>query len=79
MSIAAVVSRLDDRDRELIGLRYGADLSSREIGGLLGMTPAAVDVALHRSKQRLRTELEEAGYEPPSGPTLMRAATEPLS
>lgn len=79
LSIAAVVSRLGDRDRELIALRFGADLSSREIGSLLGMTPAAVDVALHRSKERLRTELVDAGYGPPGGATVMRTAAEPLS
>jgi RNA polymerase sigma factor (sigma-70 family) len=74
LSIAAVVSRLDHRDRDLIALRYGADLSSREIGFVLGMTTSAVDVALHRSRERLRKELEHAGYEAPSRPQIMRAA-----
>lgn len=64
ISVAAAVSGLDERDRELIALRYGADLSSRKIGGILGMTPGAVDVALHRSRERLRHELEAAGIEP---------------
>ena len=76
LGIAAVVSRLDDRDRELIALRYGADLSSREIGDLLGMSAAAVDVALHRTRERLRRELEQSGYRPSGEQRVIRAAPE---
>jgi RNA polymerase sigma factor (sigma-70 family) len=76
LGIAAVVSRLDDRDRELIALRYGADLASREIGDLLGMNAAAVDVALHRTRERLRTELEQSGYRTSAGQRVIRAAPE---
>jgi RNA polymerase sigma-70 factor (ECF subfamily) len=74
LGVAAVVSRLDDRDRDLVALRYGADLSSREIGTVLGMTTAAVDVALHRLRERLRRELEQAGYGAPDRPQVMRPA-----
>jgi RNA polymerase sigma-70 factor (ECF subfamily) len=45
---------LPDRDRELISLRYGADLSAQQIGELLGMRRNAVEVALHRAMTRLR-------------------------
>ena len=38
-------------------LRYGADLSAREIGRLLEMRANAVDVALHRTRERLRGDL----------------------
>jgi RNA polymerase sigma factor (sigma-70 family) len=51
------VGRLGDRDRELIALRYGADLSAREIAKQLGMETNAVEVALHRALGRLRTLL----------------------
>lgn len=57
ITIATAVATLDDRDRELIALRYGADLSTRRIGALLGMKPNAVDVALHRCRERLKHEL----------------------
>jgi RNA polymerase sigma-70 factor (ECF subfamily) len=53
------VATLDGRSRELIALRYGADLSSKEIGRVLEMTAGAVDVALHRSLKELRGELEK--------------------
>jgi RNA polymerase sigma-70 factor, ECF subfamily len=61
LTVADLVSELDDRDRELIALRYGADLSAREIGDLLDMTPNAVDVALHRCRGRLEGALAGAG------------------
>jgi len=57
VSVRAAVGELGDRDRELVALRYGADLSAREIGLLLEMKTNAVEVALHRAVGRLRTEL----------------------
>jgi len=62
LTVATAVATLDERERELVALRYGADLSTREIGRLLGMKANAVDVALHRCRERLRGELERAGY-----------------
>ena len=55
----AAVARLDHRDRELIALRYGADLKAKEIAKLLEMKTNAVEVALHRCLERLRRKLEE--------------------
>ena len=57
LSVRAAVAQLGDRDRELVALRYGADLSAREIGRVLEMKTNAVEVALHRAVERLRTEL----------------------
>ena len=59
LTVAAAVSRLDERDRELVALRYGADLTTRQIGELLGARTNTVEVALHRALARLRTALEE--------------------
>ena len=59
LSVAREVGRLDVSDRELIALRFGADLTARQIGELLGMTKNAVDVALHRALARLRARLGE--------------------
>lgn len=59
-SLRAAVARLSERDRELVALRYGADLTAREIAGLLEMETNAVEVALHRALGRLRAQLTEA-------------------
>jgi RNA polymerase sigma-70 factor (ECF subfamily) len=59
LTLRAALSTLGDADRELIALRYGADLSTRRIAELVGKTPNAVDVALHRALARLRAALEQ--------------------
>lgn len=63
LALASAVRRLDEGDRELVALRYGADLSGREIAELLNRRRNAVEVALHRSRVRLRALLErELGW-----------------
>jgi RNA polymerase sigma factor (sigma-70 family) len=52
-----LIQRLPERDRELILLRYGAELNSTEIGAVLGMNAGAVRVRLMRIVQRLADEL----------------------
>jgi RNA polymerase sigma-70 factor (ECF subfamily) len=59
LSVAAAVDGLDERSRDLVALRYGADLSARQIAEILGMKTNAVEVALHRTLARLRPALEE--------------------
>lgn len=64
VTIGRAVAILDERDRELIALRYGADLTARQIAELLGVRTNAIEVALHRALGRLRAVLEEEGSEP---------------
>ena len=59
LTVAGAVGALDDRDRELIALRYGADLSARQIAELLGARTNTVEVALHRALGRLRDAFGE--------------------
>jgi len=59
LTLARVLAVLDDRSRELLALRYGADLSARQIGVILGLKTNAVEVSLHRALARVRAELEE--------------------
>ena len=59
LTLAAAMAALPERDRELLALRYGADLSARQIGAVLGLKANAVDVALHRALARIRTLLED--------------------
>jgi RNA polymerase sigma factor (sigma-70 family) len=66
LAIAGAINRLDDRARDLVALRYGADLSAREIGEVIGAKTNAVEVALHRALARVRADLKEepAGVRP---------------
>jgi RNA polymerase sigma-70 factor, ECF subfamily len=57
--LSGAVEHLEDRDRELIALRYGADLTARQIAELQGSKTNAVEVALHRALGRLRSHLED--------------------
>jgi RNA polymerase sigma-70 factor, ECF subfamily len=65
LSLAEAIDRLDERARDLLALRYGADLTARQIGEILELKPNAVDVALHRTLTRLRSELEPSGGSDP--------------
>jgi RNA polymerase sigma factor (sigma-70 family) len=66
-----VVATLDERARELVALRYGADMTARQIGQVLGLKTNAVEVALSRALECLRARLE-----PPTGEEQARARPE---
>jgi RNA polymerase sigma-70 factor (ECF subfamily) len=57
VDLSRALAALEPRDRELLSLRYGADLTARQIGEVLGLKTNAVEVALHRALGRLRAEL----------------------
>ena len=59
IAVSGAVSKLESRDRDLIALRYGADLTARQIAELQGAKTNAIEVALHRALGRLRTHLED--------------------
>lgn len=58
LTMQTAVATLGERDRELVALRYGADLTATQIGELLELSPNAVEVALHRALSRLRVQLQ---------------------
>jgi RNA polymerase sigma-70 factor (ECF subfamily) len=58
LDLRAALARLTDHDRELVALRYGADLTARQIAELTGSRTNTVEVALHRALARLRGALE---------------------
>lgn len=49
---------LPERERSVLGLRYGADLTAKEIAGLLELSEANVHQILSRTLRRLRGEVE---------------------
>jgi RNA polymerase sigma-70 factor, ECF subfamily len=61
------IASLGERDQELLALRYGADLSARQIAELLEQKTNAVEVALHRALERLRRQLERRETPPEAG------------
>lgn len=60
VAVRDAVARLPERDRELVALRYGADLTARQIAELLELKTNAVEVALHRLHAKLRDDLGDA-------------------
>jgi RNA polymerase sigma factor (sigma-70 family) len=64
-AVAAALQTLDDVSRSAVVLRYYDGLSSKQIGDLLGLAPAAVDMRLTRARRQLREQLSSP--EIPSG------------
>lgn len=72
--LEAALESLDQRDREVIALRFGADLTGPEIAEITGLTLPNVQQIVSRSLRRLRAELEEGGAAT-SGTTDTRAGS----
>lgn len=60
LMLSRAVARLGASDRELLALRFGADLTARQVAELLEMQTNTVEVALHRALARLRDILGES-------------------
>ena len=52
--LAAALDELGDREREIIALRFGGDLTGPEIASLTGLSLANVQQILSRSLRKLR-------------------------
>jgi RNA polymerase sigma factor (sigma-70 family) len=59
--LAHALEQLGQRERELIALRFGGELTGPEISELTGLTLANVQQILSRSLRKIRATLEEAG------------------
>ncbi|HEX4466104.1 MAG TPA: sigma-70 family RNA polymerase sigma factor [Solirubrobacteraceae bacterium] len=53
------LSRLGAREREIIALRFGGELTGPEIADAMGLSLANVQQILSRSLRRMRTSIEE--------------------
>jgi RNA polymerase sigma factor (sigma-70 family) len=71
VSFERALAQLTPRDRDLLALRYGVGLSTKQIAEALELTSGAVDVAVHRARSRLRSALQReddgAGWNPQDG------------
>ncbi len=54
--LAALLPELSDRDRELLALKYGADMTNRAIAQATGLSESNVGTILHRAVQTLRAK-----------------------
>ncbi|MBB6214467.1 RNA polymerase sigma-70 factor (ECF subfamily) [Anaerosolibacter carboniphilus] len=52
---------LDVRERNMIALKFGADLKNREIAEVLDITESNVGVILYRAMRKLKKEIESEG------------------
>ncbi len=57
--LTALLDRLPARERELIALKYGAELTNRAIAGLTGMSESNVGTTLHRTVLKLRVQWDQ--------------------
>ena len=58
--LAAALARLPEREREIIALRFGADLTGPEIAAVTGLSLSNVQQILSRSLRWMRAEIEQA-------------------
>jgi RNA polymerase sigma-70 factor (ECF subfamily) len=56
--LSSLLSHLPDRERELVALKYGAELTNRQIARLTRLSESNVGTILNRVLQRLRAEME---------------------
>jgi RNA polymerase sigma-70 factor, ECF subfamily len=52
--LGALLATLTPRERELIAMKYGADLTNRAIARATGLTESNVGTILHRAVESLR-------------------------
>jgi RNA polymerase sigma factor (sigma-70 family) len=67
--LATALQALTERDRHVVALRFGGDLTGPEIAEMLELTLANVQQILSRALRRMRTLLEEAEAEPEVRPS----------
>jgi RNA polymerase sigma factor (sigma-70 family) len=64
--LARALARLTEREREVIALRFGGDLTGPEISKLLGLTVANVQQISSRALRSLRNQLDPEDVDRPA-------------
>lgn len=57
-TLSRLLAGLPERERELVSLKFGADLNNREISAVTGLSESNVGTLLSRILQKLRTQWE---------------------
>jgi RNA polymerase sigma-70 factor, ECF subfamily len=73
----AALKRLDERDRQLLRLRYNEDLTQEAIARRLGIPIGTVKVRLHRVRHKLRRAMGGARPQPAGLPRASADTTLP--
>lgn len=58
-ALAQLLTKLPERERELIALKYGAEMSNRAIAKVSGLSESNVGTILHRTVASLRHQMEQ--------------------
>jgi RNA polymerase sigma factor (sigma-70 family) len=58
-ALARALARLSDEEREVVALRFGADLTAPEMASALGKKLTTVEGRLYRALRKLREELDD--------------------
>ena len=58
LTLRDAMAALSQDERDLLALRYGADLAARDIALVMDVRTNAVEVALHRTLAKLRDRME---------------------
>ena len=59
--LSSLLANLPERERELVSLKFGADLNNREIAIVTGLSESNVGTILSRVLQKLREQMEGVG------------------
>lgn len=62
LAVGAEIGRLPRRQREVVALRYLADLSEADVARVLGVDVGTVKVHASRARQALKLSLDEVGH-----------------
>jgi RNA polymerase sigma-70 factor (ECF subfamily) len=54
-----LIGNLPERERDILALKFGAEMTNRSIAGITGLTESNVGVILYRTLRRLRDQLQE--------------------
>ena len=54
-----ILLELPEREQDLIALKYGAELTNREIANITNLSESNVGNILHRTVKNIRSRLEE--------------------
>jgi RNA polymerase sigma-70 factor (ECF subfamily) len=76
--LESALNDLPEADRELLLLNLWEDLTHAELAALLGTTPNAIAIRLHRARQKLRDNMRAAHTDgDPAGTATSRAEPRP--